>query len=211
MEKAAWYERFKVDVPEGESGRVRVERFVVEDERNLTNMRYAMAGMRTVPEGTWTRITEGGTLWMSDTPSEIIDHIHAIREMEKRGGRVAINGLGVGVVTQAALRAPTVERVDVVELSEAVISLVGPHYTALAEAEGKELVIHHADALTMRWPVGTRFDVAWHDIWPDITTDNLETMGTLHRKYGRISAWQGSWRREYLQSERRRYAASGWY
>ena len=43
-----------------------------------------------------------------------------------------------------------------------------------------------------------------HDIWDDICLDNLETMATLHRKYGRRCDWQGSWKRDWLKYQQRR-------
>jgi hypothetical protein len=211
MTERRWWEPYKVTVPEGEAGCTVVERFTIADAHNLTNMRLAMSGMRTVPEGTWARIYSGGTLWMSDTPSEIIDHMEPIKKAEKIGGRVLVNGLGIGVVLQAVLRASAVERVDVVEIAADVIALVAPHYEQMARELGVELVIHEADALTIQWPRGTTFDVAWHDIWPGICTDNIETMGTLHRKYGRRARWQGSWRRESVLAQKRRERAQGWW
>ena len=52
---------------------------------------------------------------------------------------------------------------------------------------------HQADALEYKPPRGEQYDVVWHDIWPNICTDNLPEMHKLHRKYGRRCNWQGSW------------------
>jgi hypothetical protein len=86
-----------------------------------------------------------------------------------------------------------------------VIALVGPHY-----ARDPRVTIHHADAYTIRWPVGIRWDVAWHDIWADMCEDNLPGMATLHRRYGRRVEWQGSWGRERILADRRRSRLYGW-
>ena len=204
------WNQYKVSVPVGVSGRAKVERFTV-PESSLENLRIAMSGRLPCPPGEWTRIMEGGTLWMSDTPAEVVDHRGAMREIARRGGRVAINGLGIGVVLQAALKSLAVDEVDVVERSADVIALVGPHYAAMAEDEGKRLTIHEADALTMRWPRGTHFSAVWHDIWPNITSDNLPTMGTLHRKYARITDWQDSWCRYECKRIQRQNRSTPWY
>jgi hypothetical protein len=68
------------------------------------------------------------------------------------------------------------------------------------------LTIHHGDALTYKWPVGTRWTVAWHDIWDTICEDNLPDMNRLHRRFGRRVDWQGSWCRDLIETERRRWA-----
>jgi hypothetical protein len=56
-----------------------------------------------------------------------------------------------------------------------------------------------ADALTMKWPPHTRWNIAWHDIWPSISRDNLPEMKYLHRSYGHRVLWQGSWSRELIK------------
>jgi spermidine synthase len=133
---------------------------------------------------------------MSDTPAEQDDH----REFVQRArGRILINGLGLGMVLQACLERRkwqsdeyAVEHATVVEISPAVIALVAPHYQA---RYGDRLTIVQADALTWQPPKGERYAAVWHDIWPDICTDNLPQMHTLHRRYGRRADWQGSWAR----------------
>lgn len=55
--------------------------------------------------------------------------------------------------------------------------------------------------LTIKWPTGTYWDVAWYDIWPEITSDNLEGMKRLHRSYGRRVGWQGSWARSLIEAD----------
>ena len=125
---------------------------------------------------------------MTDTPSELRD----LREPARRavGGRVLVNGLGLGIVLQAVLEEPAVEHLTVVEASDDVITLVAPHWV---ERYGGRLTVVHADAFKWRPPRGARYEVVWHDIWDDITTDNLAGMRRLHAKYSRRCGWQGSW------------------
>lgn len=189
-------------VPDGVSGVWSVERFVVESQ-TVEGLRFALQG-RPVPPGTYTRLVRGGTSTiMSDTPAELADH----REFVRRAtGRVLINGLGLGLALQEALAKPEVTHVDVVELSEDVFALVAPHF------EGDPRVtIHLADAFDADWPKGTTWDVAWHDIWDNICSDNLDEMAKLNRKYGRRVGWQASWcRLECLRQRRKDKAWSEW-
>lgn len=189
---------YRVDVPPGVYGDARVEHFTVE-ENSIENLRYRMRGRGTKP-GTYTKLTVGHRLWMSDTDAELRDHFEAIYQIRKRGGRILINGLGLGLVVKAALAEPTVTHVNVVECNEDVIALVGPTY------EGDRCSIIHADAFTVQWAPGTRWTVAWHDIWLHLSEDNLPEMFRLHRKYGTRVDWQGSWSREWAKRERR----TGW-
>lgn len=197
-----------VTVPEGELDGLRVERFTVE-ENSIENLRLAIKGGRSTRPGTYTALRDGGRLWMSDTDAEKHDH-HAplYKIMRTQADRVLINGLGLGMVLGAVLSFGFVEHVDVVEIDERVINLVGPHYA------DPRVTIHHADAYEQakRWPVGTRWGVAWHDIWPHLCEDNLPEMARLHRSYGRRVDWQGSWGKTLLESHRDRgRRAGGWW
>lgn len=212
--KAPWWEQYKVDLPEGESGDVRIERMTVEaDDRalQLHNLQASMhPGGRTMSPGVYTRLVEGRKMWMSDTRQEIMDHTAPIHRAERfaRSGTLAsalINGLGIGVVLGAVMRSGGVSRVRVIERHPDVIRLVAPTYDLLAEELGVELEIVEADALEYTAPRGERFDIVWHDIWLDINGDNAETMGKLHRKYGRRADWQGSWARAEVQYANRQW------
>lgn len=204
----SWMDEYKVTVPEGEIGDWKLERFTVEPG-TIEGMRLVLAG-RSCRPGTYTRLLRRNELWMSDTPAEISDHLGAIRRMEASGGNVLIHGLGIGMVLAAALRAKDVKKVDVVEIDPDVISLVGDHYMAMAAENGTELVIHCDDALTKKWPAGSRWTIVWHDIWINITEDNLPDMHKLHRSFGRRCDWQGSWGRELIEAEKRRTANAPW-
>lgn len=177
----------KVTVPEGQSGDWRVERFTVtQKDVERQAMRAAFGHCRFVPQGTYTRLMRGNQVVMSDTPDEMRDHWCAVHHAR---GSVLINGLGLGMVAQAILAKPEVTEVTVVETSEDVIQLVAPHY------KDPRLTVVHADAFTFQPPKGKRYGAVWHDIWDEITPENLPEMARLHRRYGRRTDWQGSWAR----------------
>lgn len=183
-------EEIKVNIPTGEKGLWRVERFIVTEDHAAFSSSYRG---RFTPAGEYTRLMRGKTVVMSDTPNEIDD----IREPIRRAsGNVLVNGLGLGVLVNAILTKPTVSRVTVIEISEDVIQLVGAHYQ---KQYGERLHIVNADALKYKPTNGDYYSVAWHDIWDNICADNLPQMKTLHRKYGRICDWQDSWCREYIR------------
>ncbi len=87
-----------------------------------------------------------------------------------------------------------------------MIALCGPAF----DQYGPRLTIHEDDALTRKWPTGTRWTVVWHDIWRDICTDNLPEMARLHRSFGRRCDWQDSWSKSLCEYHRARGARAGW-
>jgi predicted kinase/spermidine synthase len=128
-----------------------------------------------------------------------------------RPSRVLIGGLGVGVSLAAALAHPTVTRVDVVEVEEAVIRwnrtyLAGVHGHALDDPRSR---IVHADLV--EWltapegaPAGSRYDAICLDIdngpgWT-VTEDNarlylpptFERVADLLGEGGVVSVWSAA-------------------
>lgn len=197
----SWYEAMTVDLPECEENGLKIEKFEVKRD-SISNFRL---GARSTRPGTYTALKLNGRLWMSDTDAEKRDHMIALHMMVSwKAKRVIINGLGLGMVLKAALTLDHIEHVDVVEIDDRVINLVGSHY-----AQDPRVHLHHADAYeqTSRWPTGTRWDVGWSDIWPDLTTDNLESMAKLRRSYGRRTNWHDCWGRELLVGLQRREKA----
>lgn len=108
-----------------------------------------------------------------------------------------------GVLPQRWKTWARVTSIDVVEIEQAVIDLVGPHYQRLAAEAGIELNLICADALTHAWPKGQRWSAVWHDIWPTVSAGNAETMSTLHRRFARRADWQSSWCRSWVKSMQR--------
>lgn len=175
-------------IPEGTSGVWSVEHFTVgkrdaEIERVRALFSSSSRG-RFTPEGQYMRLRRNGRVIMSNTPDELRD----LREFKfKAKGRVLINGLGLGCAAMIALDKPSVEHVTVIELSSDVVALVEPHLCS------DRLTVINADAYQWQPPKGERYGAVWHDIWDDICGDNLDGMKRLHRKYGRLTDWQGSW------------------
>ena len=175
----------KVNVPEGQSGDWKVERFTINKE---TARWSAMRdGYRAVREGEYTKLTHKGRIVMSDTQAEQHDHYQPVRYARDH---ILINGLGIGMVLLNCMKRESVERATVIELSPDVISLVAPHYQ---EMFGGKVEIIQADAFTWKPLKGIKYGMVWHDIWPDINGDNYKEMKTLHRRFGRFADWQGSW------------------
>jgi hypothetical protein len=182
----------KVTLPDGEKGPWKVTRF----QTDRMDFFSAMYG-RAVPVGEWfTRLTcKGRGVVMSDTPAERREHSYALH---KATGSCLLNGLGIGMLLKNILLKPEVTDVTVVEMEQDVIDLVAPHY------QDARLNIVHCSAFDYNPPKGKRYNMVWHDIWDAIDEDNLPEMGRLHRKYGRICDWQGSWAKERILADRRR-------
>lgn len=181
-----------VTIPEGASGEWAVQRYTVTDrDVGLYNLRLIRDHQyrRILPPGTYTRLKRGSNIVMSDTPAE--SHEHA-RLLHRAQGRILLNGLGLGFCLAAILRKPDVEAVTVIEKSQCVLALVGPHIT------DPRVNIINADALEWRPARGQRFDVVWHDIWTNVlNADDKPEVTKLRRAYGRRCGWQSCWSEEY--------------
>lgn len=206
--------RMTVSVPEGEVGGLKVVRFEVKPG-DLQNRRDELHYGRGTKPGMYTKLVDANDLddhghpqmWMSDTDAEKSDHMEAVAVMQlEKARRILINGLGLGMVLSAALTYSHVKRVDVVESDERVIKLIGPHYL-----KDNRVQIHHMDAYaaTKQWPRGSRWDVAWSDIWKDVRSENLPGMDFLHRYYQPRTKWHGMWGRKMCLRLRRDLRALG--
>lgn len=196
-----------LDLPDIDEDGVKVEKFEIKP-RSLSNMREAVNHGRGATPGVYTRLKVDGRLWMSDVTAERRDHFTPVEQIVDRDARrVLINGLGLGMVVAAALAVPSVEHIDVVEKDPRVARLIGGHY----QRTGR-VTVHVADAYerTKRWPSGTRWDVGWSDIWPEICEDNLPGMARLNRSYGRRCGWHGCWGRDVIVRQRAAERRSGW-
>lgn len=176
-----------------------IETFTVDPTSLQSAIHNFSSPGRGCPGGTYKRLMYKGGGWsdcmMSNTPAEIRDHYEFLMEAK---GHVLINGLGLGIILEALLTDDDVTKITVIEKDEEIIKLVTPHF----ENEEK-LEIIHADAFDYQPPRGIKYDCVWHDIWLNITSDNLPEMIKLHRKYGRRSKWQGSWARAECQRAKR--------
>lgn len=200
------YDRFRVTgwIEPGEwcGGRLRVS--VTEPVSEGAATLAAITGNGWINPGqSYTKLRVDGRLWMSDTPDEYRDHVFFIGQAT---GRVLIHGLGLGCALKAILHKPNVTYVDVVEIDERVLAVVGPYY-----AQDPRVNLICDDALTRRWPTGARWDAVWHDIWADKCEDDRDERSLLNRRFGRRSAWQGGWAQEELDARRRREHAMAWW
>ncbi len=171
-----------------------VERFVITPEQAhrwnfRTGLQARFTGLpeRPVRPGRYTRLIEGRTCWMSDTAAECVDHLPPVIAARKLGGRVLINGLGLGLVLSNILRVKYVEHVTVVEFSPDVVKLVGPSFKS-----DPRVTIINGDAHTHEHE-SKRWEVVWHDIWARIDSDNLLSMVALRERFEGQAAWQGCW------------------
>lgn len=181
----------EVSVPDGARGPWKVETFTIsKHDEAMARVRAIQHPLEAVRAGTYKRLTRNGNVIMSNTQMEVQTHRYFIAVAK---GSVLINGLGLGMALTAILRKPEVSAVTVIEKDADVIALVGPHF-----ADGR-LTIINADALTWQPPKGARYEAVWHDIWDEISADNLPDMTRLCRRYGRRAIWQGCWAREQIE------------
>ena len=193
---------YAVDLPPGASGPWTLETFVV-PERSFANFRLEMAG-RGISPGTYTRLCKSGTgVFMSDTPAEWRDCAYFVQQAD---GAVLISGLGLGMVVKALLAKATVTHVTVLENDPDVIALVAPYYA------DERLRVVEADAFA--WKADRAFDWAWHDIWPDLCTDNIPEFSRLRRRYAKAMTApkrQHCWSEPQVLRQRRHDQRSGWW
>lgn len=178
--------KIKINVPDGISGKYKVETFKVskKDER-FQKMRIFSNRGRYVPVGSYKRLIRDETIIMSNTPDEIKDFMRFVHEAK---GLILINGLGLGVLLKAILLKKEVKEITVIEKSKDVIKLIAPTYL-----KDKRVNIINADCFEWIPPKGKKYDCVWHDIWDNICEDNLIEMSKLHRKFGRKTFYQDSW------------------
>ena len=186
-------------LPEKEVGIARIEHFDV--------ARSFWSDREGVRPGRYARLYVGAMLMMSDTDMEHRTNWEVARRAH---GRVLIAGLGIGLILTAILDKPEVTSVTVVEKHADVIALVGPYY------EHPKLTIVCGDIFDWKPVKGTQYDVIYFDIWPDLSTDILGEMATLHRRFARCldrdnpNCWMDSWCKGELRAQRRRDRYKGW-
>jgi hypothetical protein len=201
------WRKYQVNYPDSDQGNFQIRKFSIPPWDKMRRRLILTEGINRDPgSGDFTKLQEiipgagsEGTdlkrVWMSDTHAEILEHTPVLNKFYQaqhvKHRRVLINGLGLGLVVHAALTFDSIVHLDVVEHNEDIIKLVGPYLTA-----DPRVTIHLADAYEIHWPSGARWDLAWHDIWPDINDENLPGMDRLLAKYKTRVAWQGCWQRQ---------------
>lgn len=172
-------------IPDGQSGDYRIDTFTVsKKDAEIDLLRGLFNGGRSTPAGTYKRLWRDEIVVMTNTPDEIRD-IYPLYFNAK--GHILLNGLGLGVALKMVLGEEKVRFITVIEISYDVINLIAPYF------KDDRVQIICADAFEYKSSKGTRYNAVWHDIWDNICSDNLPEMHRLHRKYGRITDWQGSW------------------
>jgi len=193
-------------VPEARRGVAVVEHFEIDKHTaEFSRMRAAIGHSdEWVDEGRHAKLYVDGALVMSDTNMERDSNRPVVRAAR---GQVLVAGLGLGMILHPILAKPEVEHVVVIEKSQDVIDIVAP--TLAPTLSTKRLSIICADVFGWKPPKGAKWDVIYFDIWASISTDALEDMDKLHRRFrSRLKAggWMDSWKRHQLMRERRR----GW-
>ncbi len=203
--------RMATVIPEGKIGKAEVKHFKVsKSQSGATAIRAAFDNAaHYVPPGKYAKLTVGGKVMMTDTMFEKSTN-HEF--LTRAHGDVLITGLGLGVVLRPLLEKDAVDRILVVEKSEDVYNLVWRYvFQAVCHKVGigRKLNIVIADAFD--WHPKERFDVIWHDIWSDISEDNLPEITKLKRRYGQWLnhdnpyRWQGAWVEDRLRSTKRQF------
>lgn len=128
--------------------------------------------------------TPPGEVVMEDSRRELQRHLPIWLAAR---GRVLVTGLGLGCVVRGLLASPAVVHVDVVEIDGGIMSHVGAEFLGHPRC-----TLHEADALTIEWPEGTRWDCAWHDIWCDGPGLQRLHAKLIWRYVDRV-AHQGAW------------------
>ena len=182
----------KSDVPAGRCGDWVVERFrVPEPPDPKQDLRPHWSRSKA---GRYTRLSVAATVMMTDTYEEWWTQKEAVEQACRRGGRVLISGLGLGLVAESIFRTPgsAVEHITIVEASSDVIRLVGPY---LAGRYGERLVIEQASAFEWRPPAGVHYTVGWHDIWANPYDQEriFPEVRRLESRYSGCCDWQGFW------------------
>lgn len=148
-----------------------------------------------VAAGLYTRLSSITMASAHTPPGEtvMIDHLPELRThlefILRAQGRVLVCGLGLGCVVRGLLANPNVTRVDVIERSADVLSLVAPHMP-----RDRRLKIHVGDAREI--DIDGEWDDAGHDLWSDGENDphlhvmHAQTMHHWHKRVGRQFAWQ---------------------
>ncbi len=135
------------------------------------------------------RLTEAtlhhaGEIVMEDSLRELRRHLPIWLAAR---GRVLVSGLGLGCVVRGLLASPAVEHVDVIELDDKVIKVVGAEFS-----RNTRVTLWHGDALTIEWPEEKRWDYAWHDIWCEGSGLQILHM-ELMKRYSPRCTMQGAW------------------
>lgn len=152
------------------------------------------------PDETYMRLFINKRVFMSNTAAEVRDAYGFLNELYKTQTRsVVITGAGLGVITHIVRQAQFVDRVWVIENNKEVATL-----SARAFEDDPKVVVVEGDAFDP--PAMAMFAencAIWHDIWPDISPENLPEMRKLRKLWSLIAGFQKCWAEdvcEYMES-----------
>lgn len=206
------------DIETGRFGKWLVEKQTVTKADEIAQMGNRYRTGRWTPPGTYAglqRIStythrngeerESQTLVMSDAPDELRDLWEPMSRASHDDVRsVLIHGLGLGCFVKGLVSLPHIQSIQIVEIDAELIEGMPKLAPWLRDPR---VSIIEGDAYTKEWPVGSHWDIVWHDIWDDLSTDNLsEGYARLNRRFGSRSIWQGAWGQGFLQYQRERGA-----
>lgn len=134
---------------------------------------------------TWETMHEPiGEVVMEDSPRELRRHLPILLAGR---GRILVSGLGLGCVVRWLLSKPDVAHIDVIEIDETILELIGPEF-----AGNDRVTLHHGDAETIELPRSLEWDYAWHDVWSE--RESLALVHTrLMLRFAKRCRRQGAW------------------
>lgn len=194
-------------VPPGEVGEAKVDHYEVSaEELKLHNLRASFGREDYMEPGKYARLYVKKALMMTDTAMERSSHSYIVH---RANGSVLVGGLGLGMVACGLAKKEEVKRILVIEKSQDVITLVGPHIKNFSN----KIEIINADILEFK--TKEKFDTIWMDIWENICADNLPEYSKLNRKFARNlnknnpnhhrAAWMEERLKYYVRRDRNRY------
>jgi hypothetical protein len=152
----------------------------------------------------WTRLYEGNTLWMSDTPQE---RLMMVRGTTNMYGHVLVAGGGLGLYPQYLRRYQPVERITVVERHSDVVDVLQTTLSADAAIE----IIHAPFEQFICEQSACAFDSCYLDIHPTLDPRWIPWMNWLRNQCaaivtGPMHIWGYQWMvRELVKGLEREY------
>lgn len=177
---------YRYDGPMGQKGHWLLEPFTV--RAGLEQLRRVRDGGRGMAPGVYHRLLrfkdgKPAIVVMSDTDAELIDILNVMRDAK---GRVLIGGLGMGLVVKALLMSPKVTHIDIIEIDQDIIDLVGPHYN-----KDPRVWIKQGDIFKWNPTRFEQYDWAWYDIWNSISDGNVPEMRKLKKRFSKYMSGKG--------------------
>lgn len=195
-----------------ENGIAKLQGFsIAASQCRMHNLQAMFSGnaWTSVSTGDYVKLYVNGCLMMSDTDMEKSTNCDFVANAH---GDVMIAGLGIGLILhnlEPKVKTGEVKSITVYEKYQDVIDLIAPYYQHLP------LTIKCVDILEYKPPKGETYDTIYFDIWPSISTDNLDDIKMLHNRWKfrkRHGGWMDSWVKDFLQREKRKeYNNSYWW